>query len=215
MEMQLDVEDESIERGRRRACRGLLALATLFAAATAPLAAAASGAAADADAAWRALERPGGIVLLRHADAPGVGDPPGFTLADCRGQRNLGDAGRQQARRLGDAFRSRPGVRVGAVLASQWCRTRETAQLAFGADAVREEPAFNSFFGEGEAARREQTARADAVLRAWRGPGVLVVVTHQVNITALTGEFTASAEGVVLRPAAGGRWQVVGRLPPP
>jgi len=142
----------------------------------------------------------GSIVLFRHAEAPGVGDPPQFKLGDCSTQRNLDEEGRAQARRIGERFRAQ-GVKVGKVLHSQWCRTRETAELAFPGQA-REAADFNSFFGD--AARREaQTERALAVLRAWRGPGVLVVVTHQVNISAMTGGGAASAEGLVVRTRSG------------
>ena len=98
---------------------------------------------------------------------------------------------------------------MGRVIGSEWCRTRETAVLAFGS-AFQGEPAFNSFFGDagtGEA----QTARARTILEAWRGPGVLVVVTHQVNITALTGVVPAEGEGVVVR-VDGGRMAVLGRV---
>ena len=168
--------------------------------------------AARAADAWTELARPGAIVLFRHATAPGVGDPPGFKPDDCRTQRNLDDTGRAEARRLGEQFRQR-GIRVGAVLTSQWCRTRDTARLAFG-DAARDEPAFNSFFRQEQGARDAQTARARAVLAAWRGPGALVVVTHQVNIQALAGVGAASAEGVVVRPGADGRLQVLGTLNP-
>lgn len=170
-----------------------------------------------AQAAWQALSRDGAIVLLRHAYAPGVGDPPGMRIGDCATQRNLDESGREQARRIGQAFRER-GVRIRAVLTSQWCRTRDTAQEAFGAlapGALRDQPAFNSWFG-GLGDPQRQTAQAREILRRWQGPGVLVVVTHQVNITALTGQVPASGEGVVVRPAAGDQpWPVVGRLTPP
>ena len=159
--------------------------------------------------AWAAL-RDGAIVLFRHANAPGGGDPPGLMPGDCSTQRNLDDTGRAQARRIGERFRERR-IPVGAVLTSQWCRTRETAALAFPGQP-RDEPAFDSFFGD--AARREtQTAQAKALLSRWRGPGVLVVTTHQVNITALTGVYPSSGEGVVLRPKGDGV-EVIGRLPP-
>lgn len=161
---------------------------------------------------WTELAEPGAIVLFRHATAPGVGDPPGFKLDDCATQRNLNDRGRAEARRLGEQFRSR-NIQVGAVLSSQWCRTRETAQLAFGSQ-VRDEPAFNSFFAESSGAGETQTAQARAVLAAWRGPGALVVVTHQVNIQALTGAAASSAEGVVVRPSADGSFKVVGTIVP-
>lgn len=145
--------------------------------------------------AWQALGD-GAIVLFRHADAPGFADPPGFRLGDCATQRNLGPEGQAQARRLGAAFRER-GVRVGAVLSSQWCRARDTAELAFPGQ-WREAAVFNSFFETRERAPA-QTAQARALLARWSGPGVLVVVTHQVNIGALTGEFVGSGDGVVLR----------------
>lgn len=166
-------------------------------------------AAGDADRGWSALA-PSGIVLFRHAEAPGVGDPDGFRLDDCRTQRNLSAEGQSQARRLGKAFRDR-GIAVGAVLTSQWCRTRDTAELAFPGLA-RDDANFNSFFADSGSAA-PQTAAAAATLAAWRGPGVLVVVTHQVNITALTEVVPASGEGVVVKPGAQGL-SVTGRLRP-
>jgi phosphohistidine phosphatase SixA len=165
--------------------------------------------ASAADAALAAL-KDGSIVLFRHALAPGVGDPPGFKLNDCSTQRNLDDTGRAQARRIGEQFR-RHGVKVGAVLSSQWCRTRETAELAFPGQP-RDDADFNSFFGD-FAQQPAQTARALATLGRWRGPGVLVVVTHQVNITALTGLGASSSEGVVVTPRDG-VLQVTARLSP-
>lgn len=175
------------------------------------LASSVSGASA-ADA-WPDLNQAGAIVLFRHATAPGVGDPASFKLNDCATQRNLDDKGRAEARQLGKQFRSRK-IAVGAVLSSQWCRTRETAKLAFGEAAVKDEPAFNSFFSRSAGISDEQTAQAKAILARWRGPGTLVVMTHQVNITALTGVNPASAEGVVLRPAADGSLKVLGRVTP-
>jgi phosphohistidine phosphatase SixA len=162
--------------------------------------------------AWQELARPGAIVLMRHATAPGVGDPAGFKLDVCATQRNLDDKGRAEARSLGEQFRSRK-IEVGEVLSSQWCRTRETARLAFG-DLVRDEPLFNSSFLAPAEISDAQTARARNLLMRWRGPGTLVVVTHQVNITALTGVNPSSAEGVVLRPASDGSLKVVGMIKP-
>ncbi|WP_207622798.1 histidine phosphatase family protein [Falsiroseomonas algicola] len=159
--------------------------------------------------AWQAL-REGGIVLFRHANAPGGGDPPGFRPGDCATQRNLDDAGRAQARRIGEALRG-AGVTVGAVLASAWCRTTETADLAFPG-RVATEPAFNSFFADRSTAAA-QTAAARAMLLAWQGPGALFVSTHQVNITALTGIVPAPGEGVVLR-RQGDAVIVIGRIRP-
>ncbi len=166
-------------------------------------------AAADDTVTWAAL-RDGAIVLFRHANAPGVGDPPQFKLGDCRTQRNLDDSGRAQARRIGERLK-REAVPVRAVWSSQWCRTRDTAELAALAP-VREVQAFNSFFGE-RADAPSQTAAARALLLGWRERGTLVVVTHQVNISALTGQGTASGEGIVLR-AEGDTLKLVGRIQP-
>lgn len=161
-------------------------------------------------AAWEALRRGDAVALFRHARAPGSGDPPGMRLGDCATQRNLDDAGRAQARRIGEAFRAE-GVAVGAVLASRWCRAAETAELAFPGLA-RAEPAFDSFFDDrGEGPARMASARR--VLLDWHGPGALVAVTHQVNVTALTGVFPSSGEGVVLGRDGGGL-VVTGRIRP-
>lgn len=149
-------------------------------------------------------------MLLRHADAPGYGDPPTFRLHDCATQRNLGDTGQSQAQRIGATFRQQRVI-AGKVVASQWCRSRETAERAFPGQ-VTPEPAFNSFFQD-RARADAQTAAARALLLQWAGPGALVVVTHQVNITALTGISPASGEGIVLRPR-GQDLVVIGRIQP-
>ena len=165
---------------------------------------------ANEPAAWGAL-RQGAVVVFRHANAPGGGDPPGMTVGDCASQRNLDEGGRDQARRIGERLRKEK-VAVGAVWSSAWCRTLETAAL-LQAGTVRNQPAFDSFFAD-RSREPAQTAAARELLRGWRGPGALVVVTHQVNITALTGVLPASGEGVVLRRGSGGRLDVVGRVLP-
>lgn len=186
---------------RRRTVATLAALGLMTAASTTRAAQPAISPWADGD-----------IVLVRHADAPGFGDPPAFALGDCATQRNLDDAGREQARRIGEALRSR-GARVSEVWTSQWCRCRDTARLAFPDRVAREVAAFNSFFAQASQASPQTEAARDR-LRQWAGPGVLVVVTHQVNITSLTGVVPGSGEGLVLRWQQG-QLQVVARLPAP
>ena len=159
------------------------------------------------DAAWQALKN-GGIVLFRHALAPGTGDPADFTLGDCSTQRNLNDQGRADSRAIGQAFRDK-GIKVGRVLTSQWCRCVETAELAFPGQ-VEEEPVFNSFF-QNRSAGPEQTRAAQRILEQWSGDGALVVITHQVNITALTDIFPQSGGGIVIE-INNGEIDVVGRL---
>lgn len=172
----------------------------------------ASPAAAD-DALWDRLKEGRYTVLIRHALAPGVGDPANFRVDDCGTQRNLNDQGREQSRRIGEAFRSR-GIPVGEVRSSQWCRCLETARLAFGrADPW---PALNSNFHPGtqaENAARNREVLAEIAARP-PGGGNRILVTHNFNIRDLTGVSTASAEMVVVE-AVGGGVRVVGRLPVP
>lgn len=156
--------------------------------------------------------RAGGVVLLiRHASAPGTGDPPGFRLDDCATQRNLSDAGRVEARQLGERLK-KLGVWNAEVLTSQWCRCRETARLAFG--EARDWPALNSFFAN----RATQDAQVKEVLariaKVKHGDRPLVLVTHQVVVTAVSGVFPQSGEVVAVVPAHGGGVRVIGSLRP-
>lgn len=170
-------------------------------------------AAEDTKRAWQALRAGGHIALLRHAAAPGVGDPPGFGLDDCGTQRSLSAEGRAQERRIGEVLRRR-GVEVEAVYSSEWCRCLQTAEL-IGGVPVTPLRLLNSFFGQGSAREERQTADLRAWLADQRPRGSLVLVTHQVNITALTGIFPMSGEAVVAKSLPGGEVKVVGRIPPP
>jgi broad specificity phosphatase PhoE len=166
--------------------------------------------------AWSLDLRDGDVVIYRHALAPGGGDPAGLKLGDCSTQRILSEAGRAQARQIGVALRQRLGaLKVAAVWASPWCRTLETARLAFPGLPVREQPAFGSFFQQPDR-EAQMLGSARQQLAGWRGPGVLVVVTHQVTITGLSGVYPASGEGVAMRWRQG-RGDVLERLeaPPP
>jgi phosphohistidine phosphatase SixA len=165
---------------------------------------------AQSDGAWEQLKKPNAVVLFRHAYAPGGGDPSHFLMGDCGTQRNLDADGRAQAKRIGEQFRMR-NIVVGAVRASQWCRTKDTADLAFPS-LVKTDPVFNSFL-RNRNAESQQTQHAKSQIASWRGPGVLVIVTHQVNITALTGIVPESGEGVVVS-IRGENLMVVGRFTP-
>lgn len=148
---------------------------------------------------WGALDEPGAIAVMRHALAPGTGDPANLTIGDCATQRNLDERGRAQARAIGQALRDH-GARFDVVLSSQWCRTRETAEL-LDLGPVVEAPPLNSFFGD-YATRDRQTAETRDLIA--RTEGRLMLVTHQVNITALTGRSTRSGEVLVIRSAPDG-----------
>lgn len=149
---------------------------------------------------WTLLREGGCVLLMRHAQTtPGVGDPPSFTLGDCSTQRNLSEAGREQARKVAAAF-LRERVKVDQVRSSAWCRCVDTAMLAFKKNTVW--TPLNSFFGTDE---REMSTRdvLDAV-QGWQAPRNMALVTHQVNITALTGQNPAMGEILLTRPASAG-----------
>ena len=149
---------------------------------------------------------------MRHAATnPGVGDPPQFKLDDCNTQRNLSAAGQLQATRIGQRLMEQ-GVTISSVLSSRWCRCMETARKAFGKATPFH--ALDSFFGDRRAQADPQTAAVRARIQSFNGPGNLMMVTHQVNITALTGEYPAEGEIFVVRAGPQDRPQWVGRLPP-
>ena len=168
-----------------------------------------SPAAAD-DALWALLKGGGHIVMFRHATAPGVYDPPGMRLDDCATQRNLDDQGREEARRIGAAFRAR-AIRVDKVLSSRWCRCTETAQLAFGRFEIWEPI---SGARPGSDLEKERTAQVRRVVSTPLSGGNVVMVSHNFNIRALTGLSTLSGEMVVLTPKGNDTFTIAGRLAP-
>jgi broad specificity phosphatase PhoE len=133
--------------------------------------------------------------MLRHALAPGTGDPADFELYDCSTQRNLNDTGREQARAW-KPFLAEHGITEARVFSSQWCRCMDTArEMAMG--EVTEWPSLNSFFrnrGDGPA----QTRQTIALVNQLDSGAPVILVSHQVNITALTGIFPSSNEGVII-----------------
>lgn len=159
--------------------------------------------------AWAALRQPGTVAVMRHGLAPGYGDPPGFTLGDCATQRDLDARGRAQARAVGAAFRE-AGVAVDRILSSRWCRCRHTAEETALAP-VEACAALDSFFadrgtaGEQTEAVRRRLAGADPAEK-------LLLVTHQVNISALTGRSARSGEIVVIRVGPDGSVGTLGSI---
>ena len=133
----------------------ILSFALLFTIATT------STAEADDDSAWRALAAPGTVAVMRHALAPGFSDPENFDVNDCTTQRNLNDAGRDQARRIGAALRSR-GLTFDKVYSSEWCRCQETAALLD--IGPRHTVAGTEFIFENRSSEPQQTAYMRAFL---------------------------------------------------
>ncbi len=149
---------------------------------------------------WQQLDQGACVVLMRHTQTePGTGDPLGFDLKNCATQRNLSDIGRRQARDWGAAF-VQHRVALSEVRTSAWCRCKDTARLAFGRyrvwsplNSLVEDPATDTL-------ARTQTADVVRFIESLRTPRNTVLVTHQVNITALTGETPAMAELLLVRP---------------
>ena len=137
------------------------------------------------------------VVLMRHALAPGTGDPTIFQLDNCSTQRNLSAEGQQQAIEIGETFRQR-NIPVTKVLSSQWCRCLETAELMDIAP-VEPFPSLNSFFRDRSTAETQTTAIKDYIAANKDESGVIIMVTHQVNITALSDVFPASGSAVVVQ----------------
>jgi phosphohistidine phosphatase SixA len=163
------------------------------------------------DIAWTQLRQGVAVALIRHAIAPGLGDPPGFRIGDCTTQRNLSQEGRDQARRIGEFFHEK-GVKETSVYSSQWCRCLETARLlALG--PVKELPALNSFF-ENRSTEESQTKQLRKFIMSLPADKPVIMVTHQVNITALTGIVPSSGEIIILQFTKDGQGKVLGRFTP-
>ncbi|SMC84970.1 Phosphohistidine phosphatase SixA [Fulvimarina manganoxydans] len=160
-----------------------------------------------------ALAREPGIhLLMRHAIAPGTGDPANFELGDCSTQRNLSDEGRRQAEAIGARLKDN-GVPIDVVLTSQWCRSRDTADRLSVAP-VEDAPFLNSFFrdrGSADAQTQDALARIEALDAAGEKA---VLVTHQVNITALTDVFPRSGEIILVSRNENGDLESRGRITP-
>ncbi len=142
------------------------------------------------------MREPGYLLMMRHAQTvAGIGDPEQFKLGDCSTQRNLSPEGREQAQRIGRAF-AQAGIRFDEVRASQWCRTRETARLAFGSELPW--PVLNSTFRN----RSEQPERSRQIVefgRTMNKSHNVMLVTHQLTITALVGNWVDSGEVLAFR----------------
>jgi len=183
--------------------------ATLFIACALPLALLVPGHAADEAALWQAIRSGEAFAILRHELAPGTGDPGNFTIGDCTTQRNLDDTGRQRAIATGKRFRDN-AIERADVYSSQWCRCRDTATL-LGVGEVKDLPALNSFYENYEVSAA-QTNELKQWLGARNPAAPLILVSHQVNIRALTGRSTRSGEIIVGRIGADGKITVLGSL---
>jgi hypothetical protein len=152
----------------------------------------------------------GHILMIRHAYAPGSGDPANFKIGDCATQRNLDDRGRSQARAIGDWLRSK-GIKDAKVYSSQWCRCLETATL-LGLGPVTELPALDSFYGRPQNREPDIKALRSFIATLPTDGELIIFVTHFVTILEFTGEGVSPGEGIVLKIKEGGAFDVLGSL---
>jgi phosphohistidine phosphatase SixA len=161
------------------------------------------------EAGWALLRDGGHVVLIRHAMAPGTGDPPNVDIEKCSTQQTLSERGKLQARKMGALFAARAAT-TERVLSSRYCRSLETARLAFGESLVEESDTLNRLATD-DAASKAQLAETLELIRGYSGSGNLVLVTHQENITALTGASAREGEAIIVRPEGEGL-HVIGRI---
>ncbi len=146
------------------------------------------------------------VLMMRHADAPGYSDPDGYNLNDCSTQRNLGEAGKTQAKMIGQWLKTQ-GLESAQVFSSPWCRCKDTATL-LNKGAVTVEPSLGSFF-ENRGNRQEQTRLtqikiAELLKSSPRKP--VIMVTHQVNIQAFAGQSLSSGSMVLVKVNPSGQY---------
>ena len=141
------------------------------------------------------LEEGGKLIFIRHAYAPGNGDPQNFNLNDCLTQRNLSDSGRKQAKIIGNIF-SKTNVSLGGIFSSEWCRCKETARIAFSKFETKK--FLNSFYSAQFAKnRKKQVQEFENFLKKWNKKDNLIFVTHYVVIDEILNYAPSSGEIVI------------------
>ena len=138
------------------------------------------------------LKNGGNIIFIRHAIAPGNGDPDNFDLRDCSTQRNLSKNGIEQSKKIGEFFKDNK-IKVEKVLSSEWCRCKDTAKFAFKNFEVFS--SLNSFYDAKFADNKEeQIKNLKKYVKEWKGEDNLVLITHYVFILAVLDKGTSSGE---------------------
>ena len=141
------------------------------------------------------LEDGGKLIFIRHAYAPGNGDPAGFNLNDCSTQRNLSDEGRKQAQRIGEFF-TKNKIEIDKVLSSEWCRCKETAKIAFKNYSTNS--FLNSFYSSKFSKNKDKQVKAfNYYVKNLESNKNLIFVTHYVFISEVLNYGPSSGEIVV------------------
>jgi len=152
------------------------------------------------------LKKGGKLVFIRHALAPGGGDPNNFDIKVCSTQRNLNQNGIDQAKRIGLFFRDNK-ISIDSVLSSEWCRCRDTAKNAF--ENYKTFNALNSFFSSKfEKNRDKQMIDLKFFVKNWNSKKNIVFVTHYVVISEVLNTTASSGEIIV----ADKNYKVIGSI---
>jgi phosphohistidine phosphatase SixA len=141
------------------------------------------------------LKEGGNLIFIRHAYAPGNGDPENFIIKDCLTQRNLDINGKKQSKKIGLFFENN-SIKIDKVLSSQWCRCKETAFLAF---KNFEEKSFLNSFYDAKFAKNQKTQISELkkYINKWPTQKNLVLVTHYVVISEILDFYPSSGEIVI------------------
>ena len=141
------------------------------------------------------LKDGGKLIFIRHANAPGNGDPSNFNLNDCSTQRNLDNNGRQQAKNIGKFFRENK-IRIDEVLSSEWCRCKETAKIAFKNFSTNS--FLNSFYSSKYVKNKDQQVKSlNNYIKKFKSNENLILITHYVLISEVLDYSSSSGEIVV------------------
>ena len=141
------------------------------------------------------LKKGGKLIFIRHAYAPGGGDPNNFNLNDCSTQRNLNDVGRKQAEQIGNFFKENK-IKIDKVLSSEWCRCKETAKIAFKDFSTNS--FLNSFYNPKYAKNRSKQIKAlKDYIKKYQSNKNLILVTHYVLISDVFNYASSSGEIVI------------------
>ena len=141
------------------------------------------------------LKEDGKLIFIRHAYAPGNGDPDGFEISNCTSQRNLNKEGIKQSKRIGQFF-IKNDIKIGKVLSSEWCRCKQTSEYAF--KNYETKSFLNSFFSEKFADKKDkQIKELKEYIKKWNGKSNLIFVTHYVVILETLNISVSSGEIVV------------------
>ena len=141
------------------------------------------------------LKNGGKIIFIRHALAPGGGDPENFDILNCNTQRNLNEVGREQAKQIGNFF-SKEKIPIKEVISSEWCRCKETAAIAFS--GYKTEKFLNSFFSEKFKKNKNlQIKNLRSYVDRWDKKKNLIFVTHYVVILEILDYAPSSGEIVI------------------